>query len=543
MNQDGTERAASGAVSPRPKVQPDRKVLTPEEFLEKLKQALKKNGDFPASARVVSELRMLTSDSGTSANRIAEVILKEPSLGVRVLHLVNSAFYKRSKPISTITQAVVQIGMKPLVEMCGGLVLLQRFVPEARQNGAFALCLRKSIMTSLISSALATASLSTASKTLASRNAESGYLAGTMAEIGTLLMAFYFPQVYESAVKRAELKQQDIYSSIKQIVGFSPAQLSTEVITTLNLPQYYANVVNDAHTSLELGNAPKGAAQIQIEVGTGQAQSSPDIAECLSVAVAVSDAITRISDPAALVSTLEQIQQRSRIQPAALEAALRTLHTGVQDHCASLELGLPPLPAVLETIDLQTPQDAQEEGNTGSPDDNDPHSPAVPSIGARQAEFEGYLDEIEGSIRRSEPTASILTTVMEACVYCLRFDRAVFLLANQSRTTLAGRMMLGNTDGIDPKRILRSIGGPVVPQDPDNTAFIEGRVVCNGEPLLPGGGPLAVIPVGCGKRAVGVVYVDRTSPARTPLTMQEQSALTLLADLLDRSLHKAARLA
>ena len=38
---------------------------SPEQFLEKLKRALKKDGDFPASAKVVTELRKLASDPRT----------------------------------------------------------------------------------------------------------------------------------------------------------------------------------------------------------------------------------------------------------------------------------------------------------------------------------------------------------------------------------------------------------------------------------------------------------------------------------------------
>ena len=48
--------------------------LTAEQLLNKLCSALKRDGDFPASAKVVTELRMLVSDPKTTANQIAEVI-------------------------------------------------------------------------------------------------------------------------------------------------------------------------------------------------------------------------------------------------------------------------------------------------------------------------------------------------------------------------------------------------------------------------------------------------------------------------------------
>ena len=117
------------------------------DLLDKMRKALQKDGDFPASARVVNELRTLISNSQTTATQITEVILKEPSLGTRVLHLVNSSFYRRAKPIMTVSQAVIQVGMRPLAELCSGLVLLQKFIPVAGRGGAFAECLQRSIVT------------------------------------------------------------------------------------------------------------------------------------------------------------------------------------------------------------------------------------------------------------------------------------------------------------------------------------------------------------------------------------------------------------
>ena len=83
-------------------------------IVQKLKQALRSDGDFPVRARVITELRILSSKPNTSINTIADMILKEPALGTRVLHLVNSAFYQRNRPITTISQAVMHIGMRAL---------------------------------------------------------------------------------------------------------------------------------------------------------------------------------------------------------------------------------------------------------------------------------------------------------------------------------------------------------------------------------------------------------------------------------------------
>lgn len=188
-----------------------------EELLNKLRRALQRDGDFPASAKVVNELKVLASQPKTTANQITEIILREPSLGTRVLHVVNSSFYRRSKPIMTVSQAVVQIGMRPLAELCAGLVLLQKFVPTARSGGPFATCLKKTIITALVTSELETNETKKTSK-----NEEEGFLCGSFAELGVLLLAYYFPQIYESALKRAEAKKVTFAESLQQLTGITP---------------------------------------------------------------------------------------------------------------------------------------------------------------------------------------------------------------------------------------------------------------------------------------------------------------------------------
>jgi len=154
-------------------------MVTPEEVVQKIRMALSPSGDFPVNARIVAELKELTSNPDATAQQITEVILREPSLGTRVLHLVNSPFYRRGKAILTVSQAVVQIGMKPLAELCSGLILLQRFVGGARRGGPFAQCLRKLLVTSLLSGD------NPAKEGLPGHKAdETGYLAGTFSELG-----------------------------------------------------------------------------------------------------------------------------------------------------------------------------------------------------------------------------------------------------------------------------------------------------------------------------------------------------------------------
>jgi len=348
-----------------------------------------------------------------------------------------------------------------------------------------------------------------------------------MAEMGTLLTAFYFPQVYENAIKRSEAKRQDLASSIKQIVGFSPSQLSSEVIAALNLPQYYSDVVTRAQDILDQSASGFAARPSDLN----------ELAKCLGAAVAVSDAISTTSDPQALVAAIRAIQVQTEIDSTALASALQELNQGIAEHCSTLELKLAPVPEMLDQIELGsiTPVERNPAAEPRSASHN------IVNSSEQQEGLNVYIRDIEAAISRNEPTTNILTSVMEACAYCLKFDRVLLMLANKNRSLLVGRMMLGFAPGVDPTKISRSIGDGSSTDTPENMSFVHGRIILSGEPVLSGGLPIAIIPVGTGKRTVGVVYADRTAKPPLPLNPQEREALSVLSDLLDRSLSKVAR--
>ena len=480
--------------------------IASDDFLKRLRDALQKDGDFPASAKVVNELKMLAGEAKTTANQITEVILREPSLGARILHLVNSSFYRRAKPIMTVSQAVIQVGMKPIADLCAGLVLLQKFVPMARKGGPFANCLKKSVVTSLLSSSF---SNEIGGSTDGSRTNETGYIAGSFSELGTLLLAYYFPALYEAAVKRSEQKKIELGDSIKSLTGLTPIELSVEVIKALDLPAFYCDVLMAAQSGV---TAPaNGKVTLDAEKVRIAAQS-------VGAGTAVSAVVVAGKGKAELDAALKSVKSRLGIELDAIQSVMGGLTDLFKDHCASIELDLPPLPSYLDSYRNEAIADAD--------------APGTPS--GQSDQFNNFITEIRQAVENREPTASIITTVMETLAWSLGFERVLLLLVNQGRRRFVGRMMLGQVANFNPTTLERPIEDPGSPQA-DSAAFNTGSTVFHGDPVFEDGWPFAGIPIGFGKRALGVIYADRVNQ-EAELTEREKAAVAMLADLLDQSI-------
>ena len=478
--------------------------FTTEKFIDRLTRALRQDGDFPACAKTVSELRLLISNPNTTGTQIAEVILREPSLGTRILHIVNSAFYRRAKPIMTISQAVVQIGMKPLAELCAGLVLLQRFVPNARKGGPFSIALRKLVLTSILASSITNEN----SRNKKQRPEETGFLAGCFTEIGTMLLAFYFPQLMESAVKRSESKKQEVATSIKQLTGLTPTEISIEIIKALELPTFYKDVLQ---TSQILSGESKEEAEI-----SNIPSEILSTAQTIYTAERISKVVVHDRSKEALDRTLAELKRTVSLDEGIFAKVMADLPNTFKEHCNSIELELPALPDFV--VSYSPDQGPMTEDNHDSQD-----------------QFADFVQEIEQAVASGEPTASVITTVMETFAWSLGFDRVLLLLVNNGKKKLTGRMLLGNVDNFDPTKFERDLLNRTNQHAPDVAAFMDSRPIFTGDPVFESGWPIAAIPVGFGSRAIGVIYADKSVNQDSELTSREQAAIGVLAELLDRS--------
>ena len=104
----------------------DRKKLNLREKIETLSIKL------PEIPSIVNELNEITADPFASANDIAEIVNKSPSLTAVLLKIVNSAFYSFPSKIDTVSRAVTLIGSKEITGLAVGLSTMSVFkdIPE-----------------------------------------------------------------------------------------------------------------------------------------------------------------------------------------------------------------------------------------------------------------------------------------------------------------------------------------------------------------------------------------------------------------------------
>ena len=99
-----------------------------------LLKRLESGYSFPALSIVAIRLIELASDDACSVTDLSDLIEKDSSLAIRLLKVANSAFFRTTRPVTTLKQAIIRIGFHRLRVMALTLSLRDTF-PMGKVGG------------------------------------------------------------------------------------------------------------------------------------------------------------------------------------------------------------------------------------------------------------------------------------------------------------------------------------------------------------------------------------------------------------------------
>lgn len=182
----------------------------------------------PTLPTVASKLITLTSKSETSIGEIANLLSKDISLSAKVLRIANSAFYSFSSKISTVHQAVSNMGKNAI----RSLVLSVSFLTIKSDDVAEYFSYEKFWQKSLSAAVAAKLIMAEIDKS----DPEEIFIAALLQDIGELIVMRTFPEQYELVLKALSETQNDVLTVEEQIIGLNHTVIGYEVTRNWGLP-------------------------------------------------------------------------------------------------------------------------------------------------------------------------------------------------------------------------------------------------------------------------------------------------------------------
>jgi HD-like signal output (HDOD) protein len=178
---------------------------------------------------VAMRVNQLIEDPATRPADLAEVIMYDAGLAARLLRVVNSAYYARSRPVETVTQAISLIGFRALRDLIIATFAVERFrgLPPERVN-------MERFWFHGVATGIAARELA---KRRGLREGERLFLAGLLHSIGKLIFFSQRAEDYAEVLRLVDERGLNVVSAEEQVFGFNFADLGAELLHSWRFPE------------------------------------------------------------------------------------------------------------------------------------------------------------------------------------------------------------------------------------------------------------------------------------------------------------------
>lgn len=213
-------------------------------LIQKLSAAVDKMPAFPKSVQRVLEL---SRDINCSAKELVMVIEKDPVMTMRLLRIINSAYYSFPKQVTSVNQSVVYLGLNTVKNMALSFAVIGA-LPQRNDAG---FDFQRYLTHSLTTAALA--------RTLCQKygaddaNPADCYIAGLLHDFGKVVFAQFLAEEFKEAILLCSEQSISLHAAEQQIIGADHTvvggmlvekwQFSKELIQ--NIRNHHSNIAPD----------------------------------------------------------------------------------------------------------------------------------------------------------------------------------------------------------------------------------------------------------------------------------------------------------
>jgi len=204
-----------------------------EDSKEKLMSDLRNNISYqgiklPEIPSTVFELNEVIANPLASAEDIAQVVSKSPSLAAILLKIVNSPLYAFPTKIDTIPRAVTLIGTQEISSLALGINTISIFKDIPEDLVDMHLFLKHSLACAIISRVLC------AYKNIA--QTEQLFVSGLLHDIGRLILYKYYPEQAKKILIRAESSKELLHEVEKKGIGCQHTDIGRDLLKKWKIP-------------------------------------------------------------------------------------------------------------------------------------------------------------------------------------------------------------------------------------------------------------------------------------------------------------------
>ncbi|MDX8396820.1 MAG: HDOD domain-containing protein [Mariprofundaceae bacterium] len=216
---------------------------------------------FPKSVHRIIEL---SADINCSPKDLVQVIEHDPVITMKMLKLVNSAFFSLAKSIASVRHALVYLGLNTVKNLALSIATVDSL--PRKTTGSFNT--NQFLMHSLTTASIAQ---HVAKKFDIEGDATDVFVAGLLHDFGKAVFAQFASEEFGRAVEQAQETGEALHIVEARIIGVDHAEVGGFLIEKWELPQELVQCVREHHhgVSSNLGDCVFVANQLSKQHGMG----------------------------------------------------------------------------------------------------------------------------------------------------------------------------------------------------------------------------------------------------------------------------------
>ena len=386
---------------------------TTDARLEACLRRIEAREGFPALTQRIQEITAVLGDEDASIQRLANIVLRDYGLTVRVIRAANSFHFNRSgRPVLTATQAMVLLGVRAVRDLVSSIVLFEHC--QRHSPGL------KHLM--LLSMLTANHAREVALRVHAA-HPEALYLCGMLRNLGEVLTASCLEDEYAGILREMTEHKRSEREACRKVLGFEYQDLGQAMARRWGMPAEIDRAIRADDTPRDLSE--------RIAV----------FGEALTNAVYRRD--QRMAPPSAK-AVLQKYGHALGLDEDDLRAVLESAVTETRDTFRVMRVALDDL-RLRHQVGTALAGDAPAGPTADSKAREVPHAADLTprdellDLGSQMAA------EVESTLKSSDGVDlhRVLLMTIEAALRGGGFDRAVLALVTADRQELLGRLGLG----------------------------------------------------------------------------------------------------
>ncbi|HEU0187195.1 MAG TPA: HDOD domain-containing protein [Gallionellaceae bacterium] len=242
------------------------------ELSKKLSDAVDKMPAFPKSVQRILEL---SRDMNCPPKELVGVIEKDPVMTIKLLRMLNSAYYNFPKQITSVNQSVIYLGLNTIKNMALSFAVVG-VLPEKNAAG---FDMQRYLMHSLTTATLA--------RVLCQKFADDGtdpgdcYIAGLLHDFGKVMFAQHMPEEFKVAMDLSAENGIPLHEAEQKVIGVDHAVAGAMLVEKWQFQKSLSDTIRHLHDGQLTNSAMQNCLYVADQISKHQVSGRTDNIETI----------------------------------------------------------------------------------------------------------------------------------------------------------------------------------------------------------------------------------------------------------------------